>query len=154
MQITTAWKVSKYGVFSGPHFPAFRLNTEKYEVSFRIQSECGKIWTTKNSVFGHFSRSDHTLFEYNSYFLKQVTSTPTIELSLEDKNVIIYIIALIMLGTTVIWIFQIICSKILQTQLISKFETKIKRMRKINSNNNTETYGFQSIGCPLKMILY
>ena len=24
----TAWKVSKYGVFSGPHFPVFRLNTE------------------------------------------------------------------------------------------------------------------------------
>ena len=36
----TAWKVSKYGVFSGPYFP-----------------ECGKICTRKNSVFGHFSCS-------------------------------------------------------------------------------------------------
>ena len=35
----------KYGVFSGPHFPAFGLNTER--VSLRIQSECGKI-RTKN----------------------------------------------------------------------------------------------------------
>ena len=26
----TAWKVSKYGLISGPHFPAFRLNAEKY----------------------------------------------------------------------------------------------------------------------------
>ena len=26
----TAWKVSKYGVFSGPYFPAFGLNTERY----------------------------------------------------------------------------------------------------------------------------
>ena len=26
----TAWKVSKYGVFSGPYFPAFGLNTGKY----------------------------------------------------------------------------------------------------------------------------
>ena len=25
--------------------------------SLRIRSECGKIWTRKNSVFGHFSRS-------------------------------------------------------------------------------------------------
>ena len=25
----TAWKESKYGVFSGPYFPAFELNTEK-----------------------------------------------------------------------------------------------------------------------------
>ena len=26
----TAQKVSKYGVFSGPYFPVFRLNMEKY----------------------------------------------------------------------------------------------------------------------------
>ena len=26
----TAWKVSKYGVISGPYFPAFGLNTERY----------------------------------------------------------------------------------------------------------------------------
>ena len=29
-QIYTASKVSKYGVISGPHFPAFVLNTGKY----------------------------------------------------------------------------------------------------------------------------
>ena len=28
----TAWKVSKYGVVSGPYFPAFGLNTERYSV--------------------------------------------------------------------------------------------------------------------------
>ena len=28
------------------------------EWNLRIQSECGKIWTRKNSVFGHFSLSD------------------------------------------------------------------------------------------------
>ena len=54
----TAWKVPKYGVISGPYFPAFGLNTERYEVSLRIQSECGKIRTRNNTVFGHFSRSD------------------------------------------------------------------------------------------------
>ena len=26
----TAWKVSKYGVISGPYFPVFGLNTGKY----------------------------------------------------------------------------------------------------------------------------
>ena len=51
------WKVSKYGVFSGPYFPTFGLNTESYRVSLRIHSECRKIRTRKNSVFGHFSRS-------------------------------------------------------------------------------------------------
>ena len=33
--------------FSGPSFPSFGLNTERYGVSFRIQSKCGKMWTTK-----------------------------------------------------------------------------------------------------------
>ena len=33
--------------FSGPYFPAFELNTERYFVSLSIQSECGKIRTRK-----------------------------------------------------------------------------------------------------------
>ena len=47
--------MSKYGVFSGPYFPVFGLNTEIYG---SIQSEYRKIRTRKNSIFGHFSRSD------------------------------------------------------------------------------------------------
>ena len=31
--------------YSGPYFPTFRLNTKRYGVSLRIQSECGKIRT-------------------------------------------------------------------------------------------------------------
>ena len=31
--------------YSDPHFPAFALNTDRYGVSLRIQSECGKMWT-------------------------------------------------------------------------------------------------------------
>ena len=42
----TAWKVSKYGFFSGPYFATFALNTERYSVSLRIQSKCGKIRTS------------------------------------------------------------------------------------------------------------
>ena len=30
--------------YSGLHFPAFGLNTERYSVSLRIHSECGKMW--------------------------------------------------------------------------------------------------------------
>ena len=30
-EMYTALKVSKYGVFSGPYFPAIALNTVKYE---------------------------------------------------------------------------------------------------------------------------
>ena len=35
--------------FSGPHFPAFGLNEERYEVSLLIYSECGN--TSYLSVF-------------------------------------------------------------------------------------------------------
>ena len=52
-------KVSKYGVISGLHIPTFGLNTERYFITLRIQSECGKIRTKNNSLFGHFSRSVH-----------------------------------------------------------------------------------------------
>ena len=40
--------------FSDPYFPAFGLNTERYEVSLRIQSECGKIPTRKAPNTGIF----------------------------------------------------------------------------------------------------
>ena len=33
--------------FSGPYFPEFGLNTERYGVSLCIQSKCGKIRTRK-----------------------------------------------------------------------------------------------------------
>ena len=29
--------------YSGPYFPAFGQNTERYSVSLRIKSECGKM---------------------------------------------------------------------------------------------------------------
>ena len=54
----TTWKVSKYRIISGPYFPTFGLNTERYSVCLRIQSECGKIRTRNNSVFRQFSRSE------------------------------------------------------------------------------------------------
>ena len=50
--------MSKNGIFSGPHFPIFGLNTEIYGVNLRIQSEYRKIRTKKSSVFGQFSRSN------------------------------------------------------------------------------------------------
>ena len=53
----TAWKMSKYRVFSDPYCPVFGLNAEIYGVNLRFQSEYRKIRTRKNSVFGHFLRS-------------------------------------------------------------------------------------------------
>ena len=64
----TAWKVSKYGVFSGPYFPVIGLNTEIYVVNLYIQSEYRKIRTRKNSAFGHFSRSAK-IFTFKSVWI-------------------------------------------------------------------------------------
>ena len=38
-------KSIRIGSYSGPHFPAFTLNTERYGVSHRMQSEHGKMRT-------------------------------------------------------------------------------------------------------------
>ena len=46
--------------FSGPYFPAVRLNTDIYSVNLHIQSGCRKI-RTNNSKYGHFSRSASVL---------------------------------------------------------------------------------------------
>ena len=35
--------------YSGPYFPALGLNTERYPVSLRIQSECGENVDQNNS---------------------------------------------------------------------------------------------------------
>ena len=47
----TTWRINFLVVriwrFSSPYFPVFRLNTERYRESLRIQSECGKIRTRK-----------------------------------------------------------------------------------------------------------
>ena len=58
--IITAWKVSKYGVFSVPHMPVSGLNTERYSVSLCIQSEYGKIRTRKIPYLNIF----HALYVY------------------------------------------------------------------------------------------
>ena len=41
--------------FSGLYFFSFGLNTERYLISFRIQSKCGKIGTRKTPNTGTFA---------------------------------------------------------------------------------------------------
>ena len=51
--------MSKYWVFSCPYLPVFGIEYgEILPISLRILSECEKIRTRKNSVFGHFLRSE------------------------------------------------------------------------------------------------
>ena len=59
--------MSKYGVLSGPYFPAFGLNTERYSVALRFQSECGKIRSRKTPYLDTFQA---VIFEYVFYLRK------------------------------------------------------------------------------------
>ena len=69
MILLIRWKVSKYGVFSGPYFQAFGLTMERYPVYLCIQCKWGKIQTRKNSVFRHFSHSVWLDENGGKYFL-------------------------------------------------------------------------------------
>ena len=60
-------KKCPYSEFFGPHFPAFGLNTERYSVSLRIQSECGKIPTRITSNTGTF----YAVISFSFYFFSR-----------------------------------------------------------------------------------
>ena len=58
--MSTAQNVSVVEVSSGPYFPAFALNTERYSASPRIQSKAEK-YGPKNFEYGLFPSSVVTL---------------------------------------------------------------------------------------------
>ena len=53
--------------YSGPCFPAFGLSTERYSVSVRIQSECGRIRTRITPNTGTFYEGLVKMFTKLSY---------------------------------------------------------------------------------------
>ena len=53
--------------YTGPCFPAFGLNTERYEVLLRIQSECGKIRTRTTP-------NTNTFYEVKAKQIKEIIS--------------------------------------------------------------------------------
>ena len=65
--------------YSGPYFPAFRLNTDRYEVSLRIQSEWGQIWT-------RITLNTDTFHAVNDSCTNQLISITHNVLSLFDAN--------------------------------------------------------------------
>ena len=64
--------------YSGPYFPAVGLNTEKYPVSLRIQSDCGKMRTrtTKIAFFAVAARKRK--FQVNLSFEKKEHNMQTV----------------------------------------------------------------------------
>ena len=68
--------------YSGPHFPAFGLNTDGYGVSFRIQSECGKMWTRITPNTNTFNAVDVLMISES----KQENSFPDGEFLIEGYD--------------------------------------------------------------------
>ena len=55
--------------YSGPHFSAFGLNTERYSVSLHIQSKCGKMRTIKTPNTDLFYAVKANTVTYRKSFL-------------------------------------------------------------------------------------
>ena len=65
MQELSSWVKSAYILcFSGPYFPAFRLNTEIYRVNLRVQYKCWKIQTRKTSNTDTFYAVHYIMKEF------------------------------------------------------------------------------------------
>ena len=66
--------------YSGPYFSPFGLNTERYKVSLRVQSERGKIWTrtTPNTDTFHVVFNAWCLLKGHTY-LKNLQWTPGVK---------------------------------------------------------------------------
>ena len=64
--------MSKYGVFSGPYFRVFGLNTEVYSVNLRIQSEYRKLRTRHNFVLGHLEKKCRLITDINPHQIPSI----------------------------------------------------------------------------------
>ena len=77
----TAWKVSKYGVISGPYFPVFGLNTEIYGVKpptiyFKANNPIYKSRLSKHSSNGKMFKESTQIYQKalkNSEYNHQLT---------------------------------------------------------------------------------
>ena len=63
----------------------FWLIAEICGVNLRIQSECGKIWARKDSLFGHFSRKGQVADLTKSSYFKFVQMWGSV-MSLSEKT--------------------------------------------------------------------
>ena len=77
--------------YSAPYFSAFRLNTEGYSVSLRIQSECGKIRTRITLNTNTFYLVTVTIRFYKHETLTQKYMTITWKLSFINMNLKVWL---------------------------------------------------------------
>ena len=69
-------KIVRIWSYSGPHFPEFALNMQRYSLSLRIQSECGKMRTIITPNTDPFYAVVSTYFFHFFINLYHVSITP------------------------------------------------------------------------------
>ena len=85
-------------IYPGPHFPAFGQNTDRYSVSLRIQSKCGKMRTritpntgTFHAWFKERARERESLILFETWFLfKFIGYKEKSSRDYSDKNTTFY----------------------------------------------------------------
>ena len=143
--------MSKYGVFSGPYFLAFRLNTERYGVSLCILSECRKIRTRKAPYFDTFhavyvtSTHSRTEINYLAYSKNRFENNDT---CYQNLRILLFLSKLFYCTD----ICRFICSHLskrwdARKRFMSKSETSIiaGRILFANSDDAIETTSFEEI---------
>ena len=80
----TAWKVSKYGVISGPYFPAFELNMEIYGVNISVSTKTGKYGPEVIPYLDNFHAVCITLNCHSSVKIRDIT-IPKSNLTIDGK---------------------------------------------------------------------
>ena len=82
--------------YSGPYFPAFALNTERYFVSLRIQSECGKTLAriTPNTDTFHAVKSPRISNKFKKFqSLRNFTQLHWMEKVISKKQNLVLILS-------------------------------------------------------------
>ena len=82
----TAWKVSKYGVFSDLYVPAFGLNTERYWILSLFSSSVGKYGSEKTPYLDTFHAVEKILKELNNLNINKATENTDIPNKTIKKN--------------------------------------------------------------------
>ena len=70
--------------YSGPHFSAFGMNTERYSVSLRIQSECAKMRTRITPNTDTFYAVNPTTLSINSMTIEPKDSVELLGVPIDD----------------------------------------------------------------------
>ena len=116
--------------FSGPYFPAFWQDAERYSVSLRIQSKCGKIRSRKTPNTDTFCavklvKSENPLSRYNLWLKNQGNPYPLIHIPTKS---------IVPLGTKV---YQSNITKLIPKLVGVKFRNSLE-----NINNSTIPLGW------------